>query len=127
MKLLKFMKDGGPLSKVNGLFFIEIKSLFSIVLLHFFGGSREAYHNHAFHAVSWVLSGELREQDLEGESKTYTPSFKPVVTTRSKFHKVTGVRDSWVLTFRSPWSKTWKEWLPNENRYVDLTHGRKEI
>ena len=48
MKLFKYMKDGGPESTVWGYFLIEIKSLFTIVLLHFKNGSREAYHNHAF-------------------------------------------------------------------------------
>lgn len=61
MKFLYYGKNGGPESRVWGYFLIEIKSLFSIVLLRFENGSRDAYHTHAFHCFSWLLRGHLTE------------------------------------------------------------------
>jgi hypothetical protein len=127
MKLLRFMKDGGPLSRVTGLFVVEIKKLFSVVLLHFFDGSREAYHSHAFNAVSWVLRGKLVENALDGKITEYKPGLKPIFTPRSMFHKVVSAGDTWVISFRGPWVNTWKEYLPAEERFVTLTHGRRVV
>lgn len=61
MKFLFKSKDGGPDSNVVGYWLVESKKLFSIVLLCFNKGSREAFHNHAFNAISWVISGRLDE------------------------------------------------------------------
>lgn len=127
MKFFKVCKDGGPESTVWGLFFIEIKSLFSVAILVFENGSRDAYHNHAFNCVSWLLKGQLHEhfQDNEGYN-IYHPSLKPVFTYKSTFHKVISIGRTYVLTFRGPWSKTWSEYIPAENKVVTLEWGRKE-
>ena len=127
MKFFKKMKDGGPESRVFGYWLVEIKGLFSIVLLNFKDGSREAYHNHAFKAVSWLLKGKLVENMLDGKVNTYTPSLRPIETPRTAFHKVQSEKDSWVLSFRGPWSNTWREYLPEEGRFITLTHGRKIV
>jgi hypothetical protein len=124
-------KDGGSESNVTGWWLIEAKSLFSIVLLRFDKGSREAFHNHAFNAVSWVLSGGLVEvvkDDMNYDVTTFKPSLKPVYTTRERMHKVFGVAEkTWVLSFRGPWSKTWKEYLPKEEKEITLSIGRVVI
>ena len=127
MKLLSYEKDGGPESKSWGLFLVEIKSLFSVVLLHFHPGARDAYHSHAFHAVSWVLRGKLVENMLDGKVNTYTPGIRPVVTLRSSFHKVVSVGDTWAITFRGPWISRWREFLPVKGKFITLTHGRKVV
>lgn len=128
MKLLKRMKDGGKESSVTGYWLVEIKSLFSIVLLRFDGASREAFHTHAFNCLSWVVKGELSEQFLHGPVKPHKASWRPFVTRRDHFHKVASVPGTtWVLSFRGPWSKTWHEYLPNENRFVTLSNGRIEV
>ncbi len=130
MKFFSKVKDGGPESKVHAYFLAEVKSLFSIALLRFDRGSREAFHTHAFDCISWVLKGKLSEElKKEGPRfRLYPPSLLPVITRRETFHKVKGLADrTWVLTFRGPWAKTWKEYLPNEARSVTLTHGRKDI
>ncbi len=127
MKILKIMKDGGPLSKVWGMFLIEIKSAFSVVLLRFSDGSREAYHTHAFNAVSWVLRGKLIENNLGGDRKVYTPSWFPIHTPRNCFHMVVSEGTTWVLSFRGPWVAEWKEYLPDENIIITLTHGRQVV
>ena len=127
MKLLRYAKDGGPESTVSGFFIVEIKSLFSIVLLRFEDGSRDAYHEHAFNSVSWVLRGKLKEHHKNRlPNTTYEAGWRPVVTKRSTFHKVTSIGRTWVLSFRGPWSKTWREWVPQQG-YKTLTHGRKEV
>jgi hypothetical protein len=127
MKFFKKMKDGGQESTVTGYWLVEIKSLFSICLLKFEGRSREAFHTHAFNAISWVLKGSLTEHFINGRTKKYKASWLPIFTPRSPFHKVDSDGTTWALTFRGPWKNQWKEWLPNEQRHVTLTHGRKIV
>lgn len=127
MKFFYHGKDGGEDSVVEGFWLCEIKSLFSIALLKFNNGSREAFHNHAFNSVSWLLKGELSEDFMDGKGRPHFPSFKPIITKRTDFHKVTSHGTTWVLTFRGPWSKTWKEYLPKEDKYVTLEDGRKVV
>lgn len=127
MKLLQLAKDGGKESYVTGFFFAEIKPLFSAVLLHFAEGSREAYHSHAFNSLSWVLRGRLEENMLNGRVNVYGPGLRPVVTLRSDFHKVVSVGDTWVLSFRGPWAKTWREYLPGLQKLITLSSGRKVV
>lgn len=119
MKL--FGKDGGPESTVWGYFF-ELKRLFSIVFLRFENGSREAYHSHAFNSISWVW-GELTEYHLDGRVEVHKTSWRPVITRRDTFHKVSSKGRSWVFSLRGPWAKTWQEWV--DNRFVTLSNGRK--
>jgi hypothetical protein len=128
MRFLEWTKDGGQESTVSGLYFVEIKSLFTIVLLRFSGKSREAYHSHAFNALSWVLKGKLVEHIYGGmdEDVKYTPSLKPIYTSRSRFHKVDSDGETWVLSFRGAWANTWREYIPNWGFRI-LTHGRKVV
>lgn len=168
MKFLETTKDGGAESTVWAHWLIEIKGLFSVALLRFEDGTRDAFHSHAFNCVSWVLRGCLVEQhkharpekdrrlaeayhaaqDPHGSSKRETrledayrnwldpnvdvhmPSLAPVITRRDTFHRVRSVGRTWVLTFRGPWSKTWREAVPDgAGGYAErtLTHGRREV
>lgn len=127
MKFFKKMKDGGRQSSVTGYWLIESKSLFSIALLKFEGRSRDAFHNHAFSAVSWIISGRLREEFLNGKVVEHEAGFKIIVTPRTAFHKVDSIGTTWALTFRGPWADMWREFLPNESRFRTLKHGRKEV
>ncbi len=127
MKLFSYGKDGGDESTVWGFWLAEIKSLFSIVVLCFEDGSRDAFHSHAFHSISWVLSGRLVEQHLSGRGNVHGASWRPVVTYRDTFHKVKSEGRSWVLSFRGPWSRTWEEFRPGEQRFVTLQSGRTEV
>ena len=131
MKFFFKSKDGGPDSNVTGYWLIESKKLFSIVLLCFNKGSREAFHSHAFNAISWVLSGRLNEctkNKMGYRNELILPSIKPIFTPREKLHKVTGLSNkTWVITFRGPWSNTWKEFFDKTNEEVTLTSGRKII
>lgn len=129
MKILWNDKDGGPESK-GWVWGLEIKGLFSVLLLRFRRGSRDAYHSHAFNAVSWLLSGKLNERPMsQGHfPQGYTPSWHPIYTPRTMQHKIICATDNaWALTFRGPWAKTWKEYRPTEDRHVTLTHGRLEL
>ncbi len=105
-------------------------------------GSREAYHSHAFNAISWVLKGKLTEERLlqmidtplaasgrlsEIAVKEYKPSLKPIWTPRTNMHKVSSTGTTFVLSFRGPWAKTWTEYLPLDDQFVMLTHGRHEL
>ena len=123
-------KDGGPRSRVDGFWLIRSKRLFTVALLRFAKGSRDAYHSHAFNSVSWLLTGGLCEHTASphgGEHRHDFPSWRPIVTTRDTFHKVRGLRaSSWVLTFRGPWANTWRE-VDEAGRSVTLTHDRREV
>lgn len=137
MRLFYKGKDGGSDSTVTGYWLIEWKKFFSVALLCFENGSREAYHSHAFNSISWLLSGKLIEEHLYKENVTYRPIFVgrfeykpsllPILTYRHTTHKVSSVGRSWVLTLRGPWKNTWEEYISKEVRFRTLTHGRKEI
>lgn len=126
MKFFSIAKDGGPKSHVTGYWLIEVKWLFTVVLLRFAQGTREAYHSHAFNALSWFLSGEVEER-LFGSPvvRTWKPSFRPKWTPRSCFHKVYAKRTTWCLSIRGPWQWTWREYIPATGEMHTLTHGRK--
>lgn len=103
----KWRKDGGPESHVTMIGF-EIKWLFSVLLLRFGDGSREAYHSHAFNSRSLLLTGRLEEWHTDGRENKYLPG-SVIRTPRHTFHKVYSFGTSWVLTLRGPWSKYWYE------------------
>ena len=117
MKLFQLAKDGGPESTAWVYWLIELKALFSIVVLKFVGASRECYHTHAFNAISWLIKGELTEHFLDGTTKVYKPSFKPIITKREPHHKVSSTGTSYALSFRGPWLNTWGEWTLKEGFY----------
>ena len=125
MKLFSYGKDGGLESHVWGFWLIEIKWLFSIAVLIFEDGSRDAYHSHAFNSVSWLLSGKLWENFRDGSGIEYTPSYWPIITTRDTTHLVESDGRSVVLTFRGPWSDTWHEYV--DEHHVVLGHGRRVV
>lgn len=120
--------DGGKESGVTGYFLIEWKKVFSIGLLHFKKGSREAYHSHAFNAITWFLKGAVTEEKYGGDTKDFGPSIKPKFTPRTNLHRVISHSDTWALTFRGPWEDYWIEYRPDQKKvWVNLTHGRKEV
>lgn len=125
MRLFKRSYDGGADSGVTGYWLIEAKNLFSIVLLRFSEGSREAFHSHAFNALTWWLKGSVTEQFVNGGEKRWKPSITPKWTPRNCYHKILADEVSWAISFRGPWSKTWKE-MKNGREKI-LTHGRLEI
>lgn len=130
MKFFKYMKDGGPESKVWGFWFIEWKQGFSIALLHFKDGSRDAYHSHAFDAVSWLLKGTLIEDRIDSKEEGqyhYFPSVFPIWTPRKCYHMVTSIGDSLALSFRGPWAKAWKDKDNKTNKEYTLPWGRKVL
>lgn len=125
MRLLEKVPDGGKDSGVTAYILIEVKSLFSIMLLHFNSGSREAFHSHAFNAITIWLKGEVREDELEGGWK-YFSAGRWKYTPRTMFHRIfASSRGAWALSFRGPWADTWQEY--KNGQYLTLTHGRKEI
>lgn len=131
MKIFSYGKDGGPESTVDGFFIIEIKSLFSIVFLRFNKGSREAFHTHAFNALTFFLKGHAIEEHMNGEKIHWKPSifnfWKPKYTSRKCFHKYTSLENTYAVTIRGPWIDKWKEYLPHLNKFVTLTHGRRVV
>jgi hypothetical protein len=128
MKFFSKGKDGGPDSNVTGYFLIEIKPVFSIVILRFEGRSRTNYHTHAFNALTWLISGTMTEIFPDSIwPKLYTRSLLPKITKRNQMHKVNSHGVSWALSIRGPWKKTWKEYDPVNSKFITLTHGRKII
>lgn len=128
MNIFKRMKDGGPDSPVVGYFLIEWKRVFSIALLHF-GGTREAYHSHAFNAFTLWIRGMVVEYIYEDgclRSKLWTSGdFK--FTPRCLMHKIVPITPAWAITFRGPWAKTWSEYHPASKSLTTLAHGRRVV
>lgn len=126
IKICKRSHDGGKDSGVTGYWLIEWKSLFSIVLLRFGVGSREAFHEHAFDAYTWWIWGEVVEEYQDGSApKTWKPSHKPKFTPKGCFHRIVAKVPSWAICFRGAWDNTWREHKNGET--YTLTHGRKRI
>lgn len=136
MRLFWNNKDGGPKSHVY-VYGLEIKSLFSVLVIRFEPGTRNAYHTHAFNSLSWLLKGILIEDHRSSDvhcvpnRETYRRSIRPILTLRDTFHKVFSVGRSYAFSLRGPWARTWKEYAPREFnngwRETTLTHGRKVV
>ena len=110
MNIFNKRKDGGESSPVDAYFLIEVKGLFTIALLKFNKGQREAFHTHAFNAWTWFLKGNMRESRFNTTFSTvYTRSIFPKFTSRYNNHRVIAEEDSWCITLRGPWQKTWTE------------------
>lgn len=110
VKLFHKSYDGGQDSGVTGYWLIEWKKGFSICLLNFSEGSREAYHSHAFNALTWWLKGEVREEFLNNDKPiVWKPSLKPKFTPKQNFHKIIGLKESWAFCIRGKWDETWQE------------------
>jgi hypothetical protein len=128
MKLLSKGKDGGPKSTVTGYWLVELKWLFSIVLLKFENGSRDEYHNHAFNSLNWILKGRVVEEFTDAYlNQTLGPRIRPYLTRRTRMHRVRSKGTTWVFSIRGPWSKIWTEYNPQTQQYSTLTNGRKVI
>jgi len=127
MKLFSWGRDGGPKSSVFGFWFIEIKWLFSIVLLRFEGETREAFHSHAFNALTWWLSGKVHEIHKDGSVQCWRPSLFPKFTPRSCFHKVRPIKRTWALSIRGPWAKRWQEFRQDRQELTTFESGRRVV
>ena len=126
IKLFHKSYDGGKDSGVTGYWLIEWKGGFSICLLKFSKGSREAYHSHAFNAYTWWLKGEVEEQFVDcSDHIIWKPSLKPKYTPKGNFHKIIGIKDSWAFCIRGKWDNTWEEQKNGET--YKLTHGRIRV
>lgn len=130
MRFFEVSKDGGSESHVDGFFLIEIKSLFSIALLRFKEGTREAFHSHAFNALTLWLKGTVEERVLgeHGEESHLWAAGQLKFTPRNLCHKIIGPRgDVWAISFRGPWRRYWREYLPATDEFVTLTNGRQVV
>lgn len=127
MKLFEKCKDGGKDSPVDGYFLIEIKGLFSVALLKFNKGGREAFHTHAFDAYTWFLKGSLIEEDVDGSSYVYGRSLFPKKTLKSKNHRVKVIEDSWCFTLRGAWGDTWTEYNKSLDETTVFSWGRSIV
>jgi quercetin dioxygenase-like cupin family protein len=124
MKLFQKASDGGKESGVDAFFLVEIKSLFSIALLRFSNGTREAYHSHAFNALTLWLKGKVREHHIGGATAEWKAGDWKY-TPRHVFHQVESIGTTWALTFRGPWMNEWYEY--RGSKLLVLTNGRKVV
>ena len=125
MKIMQSAPDGGKGSGVKAYFLLESKRFGSIAILRFEKGGREAFHSHAFHALTWWIYGSVTEHHVSGQSIQWRPSIKPKHTGRECFHKIEAKQVTWALTVRGPWVDRWQE--KRGDKIVNLTHGRVEI
>jgi quercetin dioxygenase-like cupin family protein len=123
MRFFSKSHDGGENSGVTGYFLVEIKPLFSVVLLRFSKGTRDAYHSHAFNALTLWLKGRVREHKLlSANNPVDYKAGNWKYTRRDNVHKVEALETSWALTFRGPWYSEWYEY--KNGKIVKMTHGR---
>lgn len=127
MKFLKWGKDGGPESGVYGFWLFEIKPICSVVFLRFDADRREAYHSHAFNALTWWIKGEVEEYHKDGRILRWKPSILPKYTPRSCFHKIRPIKTTWALSIRGPWDSQWYEYKSSSKETTTFTHGRHVI
>ena len=131
MLLFKKKYDGGPDSGVTGYWLIEIKWLFSIVLLRFNPNSRENFHSHAFNAITIWLKGGVVEETINPDNNKR--NVKPYeagnlkYTPRNNVHKIHCKQTAWALSIRGPWTKTWIEYNAEKEETITLTNGHKVI
>ena len=129
--------DGGKNSGVTAYFLIEWKPVLSIALLKFEGGHRERenFHEHAFNAFTWWISGKaselrlsyIQQNDWYSSSTEYKRSIIPKLTKRDNLHKVFADTDCWALSLRGPWKNSWREFNSADEKFLTLTHGRKVV
>lgn len=125
MKIFDKSPDGGEKSGVTAYFLFESKRFGSVAFLRFNKGTREAFHSHAFNALTWWLRGSVTEEHVDGRSIKWYPSFKPKYTAIDCFHKIVADDVTWALTLRGPWKDTWQEQRAGVT--VTLTHGRNVV
>lgn len=135
MRLLQKVPDGDPEGGVTAYVLIEVKWLFSIVLLKFEPNAdkekppgQNVMHSHAFPAVTWFLRGEAEEVRARGavtQINRYLPSFRPKFTSRRCVHRFRVFKETWALSFRGRWAYSWKEW--REDGVYTLTSGRRVV
>lgn len=123
----KYSYDGGEKSGVNGFWIIEWKPILSLVILKFNKGTREAYHSHAFNALTWFIKGHVSEHHIDGRTIEWFPSLWPKYTPKTCFHKVEAHEDTYAFCIRGPWDNTWNEYRENNKEYVKLTYGRQIV
>lgn len=126
MKLLQHGPDGGAGSPVTGYWWIEIKQLFSIVLLRFAPGGRDVYHSHAFAALTWFLWGRAVELFPGSAERVWLPSLRPKYTPRTCVHKVKTTTTTWALSFRGPWRRHWHE-VNDQGEVTTLAWNRRVV
>jgi len=130
MKFFQKASDGGKDSGVTAYFLVEIKSLFSITLLHFEPSRREAFHSHAFNAVTLWLKGVVVEEvrDKRGIHVNIWTAGRFKYTPRELMHRIKVLRKgAWALSIRGSWQDQWQEYHPSIRKVITLTHGRKQI
>lgn len=132
MRFFEKAPDGGANSGSTGYFLVEIKWLFSIVLLRFTARTREAFHEHAFNALTVWLKGSVLERTVcvtpGDDTFTAYVDFKTFsagnvkYTPRGQCHQIAPLtQTAWAISFRGPWLDTWREWVGGGWR--TLTHG----
>lgn len=125
MKIFTKRHDGGLDSGVTGYWLIECKSLFSIVLLRFLPSTKEAYHSHAFNAITWWIKGTATEEFPNKPSIIWKPSFRWKVTPKTNIHRYRVEKPAWAISIRGPWETYWKE--VQENKTVVFTKHRQIV
>jgi hypothetical protein len=119
----------------------EIKWLGGILFHKFETIEQNRYHNHAFHAVSFLLSGSYEEEVLSNPQydslnskvirtkikRTVNQWLRPRWIPRDYCHRILKAEpNTWTLLFFGPWVKYWDEFFLDNTR-VTYTWGRKII
>jgi hypothetical protein len=98
---------------VTELTILEWKRFFSIKLFNFHPttGDQDRFHNHAFNAVSILLSGDYMEEIIDyGQIVPLKRSRKRLLfIPKDSYHRITKSNGCRTLLITGPWGKEFKE------------------
>lgn len=106
-----------------GWWIIEIKWLFSIVILQFTPGCRENFHTQPFNSLTWWMSEA--EEHTPNSKKSLKPGWIPTYTPRDKLHRINTETTTWAISIRGKWVDTLKEYNENTKTTIEYSHHRK--
>jgi len=107
----------------------EIKWLGGILLHKFETEEQDRFHDHAFNAVAFTLSGSYEEEILTPKGivkRTVRHLFQPRWIPRDYCHRILKAQpNTWTILFFGPWRSYWHEYFHKTNTWFTYTWGRK--
>ncbi len=109
----------------------EHKRLFSIIFYKWNTINQIRFHTHAFAAVAFLLKGwyweKVRYNGIVMTNFVNVPLI-PRFLPRNYCHAIENSKPgTMTMVITGPWQKTWWEFFPDTDRWVEYSWGRKKI
>ena len=109
----------------------EHKRLFSIILYRWHTIDQVRFHTHAFASVAILLAGWYWEKIRYGKhvmTNFVNVPFLPRYLPTNYCHAIENAKPGTLtINFRGPWQRTWWEYFPNTDQWVEYTWGRDKL